>query len=66
MIRIHNLGAGAVLASVLTLAIAPVQAAPLKKGQKFPAFTLKSIEGKAISPTSLKNKAYWITFFSSG
>lgn len=66
MIRIRNLGVGAVLTSVLSLAIAPLQAAPLKKGQKFPAFTLKSIEGKAISPATLKNKAYWITFFSSG
>lgn len=42
------------------------QAATFKKGQKFPAFTLKTIEGKTISPASLKNKAYWITFFSSG
>ena len=66
MIRIRNLGVGAVLASIFTLTIAPVQAAPLKKGQKFPAFTLKSIEGKTISPSTLKNKAYWITFFSSG
>ncbi len=41
-------------------------AATFKKGQKFPPFTLKTIEGKAISPAKLKNKAYWITFFSSG
>lgn len=53
---------------LLTYALAnsPAQAATFKKGQKFPAFTLKTIGGKAISPATLKNKAYWITFFSSG
>ena len=43
-----------------------VQAAPFKKGQKFPSFTLKTVDGKTISPATLKNKAYWMTFFSSG
>ena len=49
-----------------TLLPPKAHAAPFKKGQKFPAFTLKTIGGKTISPASLKNKAYWITFFSSG
>jgi hypothetical protein len=43
-----------------------VQAAPFKKGQKFPAFTLKTTDGKVVSPSTLKNKAYWLTFFASG
>lgn len=51
---------------VCGLTNSPAQAATFKKGQKFPAFTLKTIDGKAISPATLKNKAYWITFFSSG
>ncbi len=50
----------------LTLVTAAVQAAPFKKGQKFPAFTLKTTDGKVISPSTLKNKAYWLTFFASG
>jgi hypothetical protein len=50
----------------LTLVAVAVQAAPFKKGQKFPAFTLKTTDGKVVSPVTLKNKAYWLTFFASG
>lgn len=68
MIRIQRMGV--LLFCLLTLTTASIQgaayAAPFKKGQKMPAFTLKTIAGKTISPASLKNKAYWITFFSSG
>lgn len=59
------------------LAVAPVflsvfavsnvaQADKLKASQKFPAFSLKTIDGKAVSSASLKNRAFWITFFASG
>lgn len=58
----------ALLAALLAfgVSIATAQAAPFKKGQKFPAFTLKTTDGKVVSPAKLKNKAYWLTFFASG
>jgi hypothetical protein len=75
MMQIRNKGRVAALvllviagtASAIANATASTaQAAPFKKGQKFPAFTLKTTDGKVISPAALKDKAYWITFFSSG
>jgi peroxiredoxin len=42
------------------------QAAQFKVGQKFPGFTLRTIDGKVVSSASLKNKPFWMTFFHSG
>lgn len=65
---IHKLKTIITLTAVLAVGAASetVQAATFKKGQRFPAFTLKTTDGKVISPATLKNKAYWLTFFASG
>jgi peroxiredoxin len=39
---------------------------PFKVGQKFPSVTLKTIDGKTISPATLKKKPFWMTFFAAG
>jgi cytochrome oxidase Cu insertion factor (SCO1/SenC/PrrC family) len=68
MAQTHNLKIRIALAMLLIIGATTgaAQAATFKKGQKFPAFTLKTVDGKTVSPTTLKNKAYWLTFFASG
>lgn len=68
---IRNLKLGVSLFALVSFGLSSglssaVRAATFKRGQKFPAFTLKTVDGKTISPATLKNKAYWLTFFASG
>lgn len=43
-----------------------VSAAEFRVGQKLPRFTLKTTDGKTLSPATLKNRPFWMTFFASG
>jgi hypothetical protein len=54
------------LSAALSLNAQTAQAAEFKVGQKFPRFTLRTIDGKVVSSSVMKNKPFWMTFFHSG